>query len=148
MVEVNEGNLIEEGDVIAIIDSSTLALHREQAEAGVALAEAHFALLMKGARSEDIKQAEDQLIQVSESLKQAKVDYERMEELYNTGSVTKKQYDDAKTRHTVVQAQFRKNQAVLELTLSKIDFEIAVIDLRKAAGYDPYESSFEEQESE
>ena len=112
-VEVTEGSLLKEGDIIARIDSSVMELRREQAKAGVALAEAHFALLMKGARSEDIKQAEDQLIQVSESQKQAKADYQRMKELYSTGSVTQKQYDDAKTRYTVVQAQFRAAEQAL-----------------------------------
>jgi HlyD family secretion protein len=112
-VNVTEGSLVEKGDVIALIDSSIPQLQKEQAEAGVVLAEANFALLMKGARSEDIKQAEDQLVQVSESLQQAKADYERMEELYSAGSVTKKQYDDAKTRYTVVQAQFSAAQQAL-----------------------------------
>jgi len=39
-----------------------------------------------------------------------------------------------------LEAQLQNNQAALELTISKIDFEIAVINLQKAAGYDPYEN--------
>ncbi|MBN2531433.1 MAG: efflux RND transporter periplasmic adaptor subunit [Spirochaetales bacterium] len=134
-VNVTEGSVVEKEDVIALIDSSTLQLQKEQAEAGVVFAEANFALLMKGARSEDIKQAEDQLIQVSESLQQAKADYERMKELYSAGSVTKKQYDDAKTRYTVIQAQY----STAEQALSKLknlarpeDIEMAKAKINQA----------------
>lgn len=42
-------------------------------------------------------------------------------------------------RSELLEAQLRKNQALLELTAARIDYEIALLDLEKAAGFDPLE---------
>ncbi len=55
---VEEGARVQNGDILAAIDSTSLEIQLRQAEAGVALAEAQLELLLKGARIEDIRQAE------------------------------------------------------------------------------------------
>jgi HlyD family secretion protein len=115
-MEVNEGTQVKKGDVIGRIDSSVLQLRKKQAEAGVSLAEAQLTLIIKGARKEDIKQAEEQVVQAKENYRQAKEDFERMENLFKTGSITTKQFDDAKTRLNVARAQLN----VTEQALSKL----------------------------
>jgi len=74
-----------------VIDHASLDIQLRQAEAGVRLAEAQLALLVKGARSEDIRQAEAALTQADSALKIAGDDAARMRELFKTGSVTSKQ---------------------------------------------------------
>jgi HlyD family secretion protein len=132
---VNEGAILRKGDVIVTIDSSTLLLRKQQADAGVALAEASFALLLKGARIEDIKQVEDQLVQVRENYNQAKADADRTSKLYDAGSVTKKQFDDSKTKLAVLQAQLGAAQAALGKVKNLArpeDIEIAQAQLEQA----------------
>lgn len=102
---VEEGARVEPGDVLARIDHATADIQLRQAEAGVRLAEAQLALLVKGARSEDIRQAEAALEQAEAALKIAADDASRMRELLKTGSVTAKQRDDAEARLTVASAQ-------------------------------------------
>jgi len=112
-VSVEEGSRVSRGQALARIDHATLDLQLEQARAGAALAEAQLALLLKGARIEDIEQAQEALVQAEENQRQAKADAERMKGLLASGSVTQKQQDDAAARYVVAQAQY--NAAVQAL---------------------------------
>lgn len=105
MMKADEGVIVREGDVLAIIDREGLEIQLRQAEAGVALAEAQLDLLLSGARPEDIRAAEEAVTQAEASLSQARTDFRRMERLLASASVTRKQRDDAETRFTVAKAQ-------------------------------------------
>jgi HlyD family secretion protein len=102
---VDEGSQVKEGDTLAILDHSTQEIQWRQANAGVALADAQYQLLVNGARSEDIQQAQDALKQLQSSSKLADDDFNRMKDLYASKSITKKQYDDAESRYVITQAQ-------------------------------------------
>jgi len=108
-----EGARVAPGDLLAVIDHASLDIQLRQAEAGVRLAEAQLALLVKGARSEDIRQTEAVLKQAEVALKIAADDAARMRELFKTGSVTSKQRDDAEARLTVSSAQQSSAAAAL-----------------------------------
>jgi len=108
-----EGARVAPGDLLAVIDHASLDIQLRQAEAGVRLAEAQLALLVEGARSEDIRQAEAALTQADSALKIAADDAARMRELFKTGSVTSKQRDDAEARLTVSSAQQSSAAAAL-----------------------------------
>ena len=113
---VDEGARVKAGDLLATVDHATADIQLRQAEAGVRLADAQLALLVKGSRSEDIRQAEAALEQAQATLKVASDDARRMRELVLSGSVTPKQREDADARLTVAEAQ---EKAVSE-TLSKV----------------------------
>ncbi len=113
---VDEGARVKSGDLLAAVDHATADIQLRQAEAGVRLADAQLALLVKGSRSEDIRQAEAALEQAQATLKVASDDARRMRELVLTGSVTPKQREDADARLTVAEAQ-QKSAAE---TLSKV----------------------------
>lgn len=100
-----EGNRINAGDTILKIDPETYILQRNQAEAQRDLAKANYDLLVKGARSEDKNQAAEGLKQAEANYQSAKTDFERLENLFENQSVTKKQYDDAKTRLVIAEAK-------------------------------------------
>jgi HlyD family secretion protein len=102
---VEEGARVAKGDRLAVIDHAALDIQLRQSEAGVRLAEAQLALLVEGARSEDIRQAEAALEQAGAALASAEDDARRMRALAKTGSVTAKQAEDAEARLTVAAAQ-------------------------------------------
>ena len=102
---VDEGSQVKQGDTLAILDHSTQDIQWRQAQAGVSLADAQYRLLVNGARSEDIQQADDALKQLESSAKVAADDYNRMKDLYASKSITKKQYDDAESRYVISKAQ-------------------------------------------
>ena len=105
LLRVSEGSQVKAGDTLAIIDHSTLELQLRQAQAGVELADAQYQLLKNGARSEDLRQAEEALRQSESSLKSAKDDWQRMKQLLESQSISQKQFDDADSRQTIAQAQ-------------------------------------------
>ncbi len=108
-----EGSRVEKGQVLVRIDPSTQELQLEQARAGQLLADAQLRLLLKGARAEDVEQAQEGLTQAQEALRMARDDARRMSGLYETGSATQKQKEDAEAR--LVAAQSQANSAAQAL---------------------------------
>ncbi len=101
----DEGTQINAGDTLLVIDPESYILQLQQAKAQRDLAKSKYDLLKKGARSEDKSQAAETLKQAEANYKSAKTDFERIENLFESQSVTNKQYDDAKTRLTIAEAQ-------------------------------------------
>ncbi|MFO7445530.1 MAG: efflux RND transporter periplasmic adaptor subunit [Ignavibacteriaceae bacterium] len=101
----DEGQAVNAGDTVLIIDHETLGYQLQQAQAAADAAEAQLSLLREGARGEDIRQAEEGVNQAKINLDMAKKDMGRMEALYNSNTVTKKQYEDAVSRFNLAQAQ-------------------------------------------
>jgi HlyD family secretion protein len=110
---VEEGARVRAGDTLAVIDSTSLAIQLRQAEAAVDLAESQLALLIKGARLEDIRQVEEAAKQAEATLKLAAEDLERIQSLYAKESTTLKMLQDAETRFKVVEAQYAAAQQAL-----------------------------------
>lgn len=110
----SEGDRIGQDDTIALIDTTAYVLQLRQAEAAVDLADAQYRLMVKGARSEDVKYTEEALTQAEAGLKVAKDDADRTEELYKSASITEKQRDDAVARYTVALAQYRSAEQALK----------------------------------
>jgi len=111
---IQEGSQVREGDTLVVLDRKTLELQWKQAQAGAEVAEAQYRLLVKGARSEDIRVGEESLRQAESAFKLAGDDYARMKDLLATNTVTRKQFDDAEARYTVAQAQLASAKQNLE----------------------------------
>ena len=112
-LRVEEGNRVAVGDTMALIDHASLDIQLRQAEAGIEFAAAQLELLRKGARSEDIRQAQEALKQAEANLVAAEADVKRMRVLAAKGSVTVKQRDDAEARYTVTLAQYQSFEQAL-----------------------------------
>ena len=98
---VGEGSSVGRGDTLAQIDRSDLDIQLKQSLANAAAAEAQYRLTVRGAREEDIAQADA-------SFKNARDDLKRAEELFKASTVTQKHLDDAKTRYTVAEQTYEK----------------------------------------
>ncbi len=102
---VDEGARVKRGDVLAVVDQTSLDFQLKQAESAVDLAQAQTDLIRKGSRAEDIRQAEEALKQAETGLEVARKDAERARDLALKGSATAKQKDDAEARLAVAEAQ-------------------------------------------
>ncbi|MFH0990401.1 MAG: efflux RND transporter periplasmic adaptor subunit [bacterium] len=100
-LKFEEGQKILEGDTLLFIDSRDWRFQLQQAEAALAATEAQLRLALKGARDEDIAQAEA-------SYKSAELDVSRLEDLWKTKSIPQKMLDDARTRFTVALQAYEK----------------------------------------
>jgi HlyD family secretion protein len=104
-IRILEGSPVHAGDTLIILDRSTLELQFKQAQSGFEVADAQYRLLLNGARSEDIRLAEDARRQAEASFKNASDDYARMKSLLASNTVTRKQFDDAESKYTITKAQ-------------------------------------------
>lgn len=102
-----EGELISPEDTVIIIDKEIYELRLAEAEAVMNVAEAQYKLLKTGAREEDKRQSEEILKQAEINFENAKKDFERFSNLIESKSITQKQFDDAKARFEIAQAQLK-----------------------------------------
>lgn len=100
-VVAQEGMPVQVGDTLVQLDPTDVLHQLRQAEAGLEIAEAQYRLAVKGAREEDVIQAEA-------NYKSAESDLKRMEELFAAKSISQKQLEDARTRYTLAQQNFEK----------------------------------------
>jgi len=110
----DEGDNIIKGDTVIIIDPETYTLKLDEAIAARELAQAQFNLVKKGAREEDINQAEESLRQAQVSFDLAEKDKQRMENLYTSKSITKKQFDDAAANYDIALAKLNSAKENLQ----------------------------------
>jgi HlyD family secretion protein len=104
-LRVNEGDRVKQGDTILIVDTENLRLQLRQQESGAEMSRAQLELLKNGARKEDILLAESSLNQAKVNYDQAKADLDRLRKLYQTQTITKKQYDDAVSHFDIINNQ-------------------------------------------
>lgn len=104
-LRIIEGEKVKKGDTIMVIDTEGLRLQLRQQESGAEMSRAQLDLLRNGARKEDILLAESSLNQAQVNYNLAKTDLERLQKLYQTHTITKKQYDDAVAHYDLMNDQ-------------------------------------------
>lgn len=127
---VDEGSKVKKDDLLMNIDHDLLDIQLRQAQASVEQAYAQLKLLQAGARIEDVKLAEEQVRLAKINLEQATADKDRLEKLYETSTITKKQYEDAVTKYELTLNQV--NSAKENLTKIKNITRPEEIDAAKA----------------
>lgn len=134
-IVADEGEQVNRGDTILVIDHEALGFQLEQASASKQITEAQLKLMLKGARSEDIKQAEEMMKQTEINFNLAKSDFERYTKLLDSKSITRKQYEDMTARYQVSIAQFssaKENYEKVKKIFRPEEIEQAKANLRKA----------------
>ena len=104
---VNEGSSVKKDEVLMYLDHDLLDIQLRQAQASVEQAEAQLRLLQAGARKEDIQLAQEQVSLTKINLDQAEADKDRLEKLYETSTITKKQFEDAETKYEQALNQYK-----------------------------------------
>ncbi|MBP7460837.1 MAG: efflux RND transporter periplasmic adaptor subunit [Candidatus Delongbacteria bacterium] len=110
----DEGSEVMPGDTIAVIDHSMFDIQMEQAQAVYRLAEAQYELVLKGARHEDLNLGGELLKQAEANLEIARKDFERIQALFDSQSVTSKMRDDAEARYKIVLSQYESARQSLQ----------------------------------
>jgi len=110
----DEGDQVKQGDTLILIDNESSTIQLKQAEANRIISVLQLELLKNGARREDIIQAEEMLNQAETNYNQATIDKNRMQELFDSQSISKKQLEDFITKYEVTLAQY--NSAKENLT--------------------------------
>jgi HlyD family secretion protein len=113
-LRLEEGDRVNRGDVVAMLDTRDTELQIQRGRADRATAVAQLRLLEAGSRVEDIRQAEAQVdaaeadvTAIEADLKAAQLDLDRFEALLKADAGSRKQRDDAKARVDVARERQR-----------------------------------------
>lgn len=97
-VLIKEGDMVKEGDLLAVLSTPELDAKLVQAESAKAAAEAQDKKAKKGTRTEQIQGAYNQWQQAKASAELADKTYERMQNLYNDKVISAQKRDEAYTQ--------------------------------------------------
>ncbi|MCO6565041.1 MAG: efflux RND transporter periplasmic adaptor subunit [Apibacter sp.] len=97
-VLIKEGDMVKEGDLLAVLSTPELDAKLVQAESAKAAAEAQDKKARKGTRLEQIQGAYNQWQQAKASAELADKTYERMQNLYNDKVISAQKRDEAYTQ--------------------------------------------------
>ncbi len=131
----DEGDLIKAGDTILVIDNEAIVYQLDQAVAAEQIAEAQLSLMIKGARSEDINQAEEMMKQNEANYNLAKSDHSRYTKLWESKAITQKQYEEIVTRLQIAHAQYnvaKENYEKVKKIFRPEEIDQAKANLKKA----------------
>lgn len=126
---VAEGSTVKQGDVLARIESTVLALQVQQAEAALRAAQERARETRAGSRDQLVTQAQETVRQMSslqegakKSMDNALENLDRIRALFKEGGATSQQVSDAQTKYETARAQYeaysaQKNSAREQLDL-------------------------------
>jgi multidrug efflux pump subunit AcrA (membrane-fusion protein) len=114
-IDVNLGDSVRQGQVIAQIDRSDFLQKVKEIDAKVAQAKANLSELEAGSRPEELRQAEEAVRQAQSRFDNAKLHRERVEALFKRQVISKREADLAEMDYTVAEAQLAASQQNLKL---------------------------------
>lgn len=112
---VNEGDHVDKGQVIAVLDSKDLAARLKQVEAELAVAQARRAEVAAGARDQEIKQAHAALQRAQSERALAENEFNRMGQLFRDKFVSRATLDNAESAYKVAAARAAEAEEQLHL---------------------------------
>jgi len=111
---VDQGDRVEQGQIIARMDDREIQAQIEQATANIAQAEARLALTRAGTRSEEIAQAQAQVDAAQSQENLARERSNRYQSLAQQGAISRDQLDERLTNERNAQANLQQAQQKLE----------------------------------
>jgi len=113
-VHANPGDRVKQGDLLLELDDRDFKRQVAVVESGFASARATLMKLKAGARPEDIRIIETNLVAARDDLDLAKKELSRYEILYENQAVSEQAYDRAKNREASLSARVRALEEQLE----------------------------------
>ena len=134
MRDVQEGDLISAGAVLARVRQSDYQVKFKQAESQAS--EARSGIDVSKAQYEeavsDIASTKAQLVEAEAAYVKAKLDFDRAENLFASHSMTKADYDSAKAQYDVTSAKVVAARSQVQMIQAKADSAKANIDVVQA----------------
>jgi ABC exporter DevB family membrane fusion protein len=115
-VPVNEGDAVQQGQVVVQLDNRDLVARQKEAQKQLAVAEARLAEIRSGSRPEEVRRAQAELAGAQVAAEQARREYERYRELRQKGMVNASALDEKERAFKVAEAnleQARQSHALV-----------------------------------
>jgi HlyD family secretion protein len=139
---VDEGDIVTEGQVVALLDQTSQLNTLEKARSYVAQAKANLDQIKKGYRSGEKVRLEEQIKQAEIRLREAEREYNSQKDLLKDGFTSQQQYDNAKANFEQAKSEVESLKKQLKILLDggeKQDiaaataaYEMALADLKEA----------------
>ena len=113
---VDEGDSVQEGQILAYMDDSNLQGQLLEAKGQLAAAQANLQKVVTGNRPQEIAQTTAQLKNAQATLRQAESDLQRNQQLYNVGAISAQALDTARTARDTAQASVEQAQQTTALS--------------------------------
>ena len=117
-VSADEGRRVEAGSVLVRLNPQDYQLELQQGRQRLLAAEAELTMLIEGAREEDLLQARAEVRRAQEALELARRTFERIQRLYESGSATTSDRDNAETTYRQAQAGLQGAEAAYQRLLA------------------------------
>jgi len=130
---VYEGQYINKGDLMCMLDNEKLTIQLSQVRAGLEGARLKLKLFRKGTKKELIAVAKNQLESAEKELELAKKDQERMENLFKKGAVSQIQKEQADLRLKISSERYESAEESYQLALrgkEKEEIEIVKAEIK------------------
>lgn len=114
---VKEGDIVQKGDTLAILDTPEVEAKKAQAKGAVISAKAQYKMAVKGATENQIKQLEAKKMGLKEQYEFAQKSIKRLENMLKDSLISQQTYDETFAKYQGAQAQY--NAAVAELDDAK-----------------------------
>jgi len=114
---VEEGDVVERGQLLATLDDSLYRAEVESAEAQVAAQQASLDRLLAGSRPEEIRKARADVAAIESSLAAARSSLQRTEELARQNFASQQRLDDDRYRVSSLEAELMAAQQTLSLAI-------------------------------
>ena len=113
---VEEGQWVEEGQLLARLDAADFRQQVAVDEAALRVRESELALALAGSRRQEIEAAEQTLRDAEADLAQKKLDFDRAQQLYEKDAIAAQARDQAETNLTRAQAAAERARQGLDET--------------------------------
>ncbi|NML47711.1 HlyD family efflux transporter periplasmic adaptor subunit [Ramlibacter sp. G-1-2-2] len=118
-LRAEEGDAVKAGAVLAVLDTSTLALQAEQAQAQIEVQRQNLLRLRNGARPQELAQARSRVTEAQADAARAGRELARLQDIASTTQgrgVSPQDLDRARTSVQVAQARLQEQNEALRLT--------------------------------
>lgn len=125
---VQKGDLVTKDQILVKIEDSAVNLQKEQAYSYLKIAEAQYMKAKKGLREEEIENARALVEQAEEDLTLAEENFERMSNLFESGTISRAKYDEAENMLRAARTSLENAKRTLKLMeegASEEEIEIA-----------------------
>lgn len=134
---VKEGDVVKKGDILYLLDQSDIAASIDQAAAGVDIARINYEKSQTTTKDQQLAQVSNSLSSAQLTFNEAKINLERMTELFNSGSVSKQELEQSQKAYDTAKLQLEAAQSSYDITLKSVDQNIetskAQLDQAKAS---------------
>ena len=117
-LRVKEGDMVQAGDTLAIIEAPEVEAKMTQAQSAVDAASAIEQMAKNGARREQIQAAAQLVEQAKAGLEIAEKSYNRMKVLFDEEVVSSQKFDEAQAMYKSAQAQLKAAQSQYDMAVN------------------------------